>query len=99
MESRTLFSAGGFDPSFSGDGVNTFSPGGNFHVIAIDNRGSRTIVLGQTAPDDAPAYAANLIAVNASGNLDTSFSGDGVRPLPRVLQPSDVFIQPDSTLR
>jgi uncharacterized delta-60 repeat protein len=99
LENRTFLSAGSLDTAFSGDGTNVFAPGGPFRVVSMDNRGGRTLVLGvrQDINTYGPADA-NLLAVNSSGNIDTTFSGDGIRPIPRLLDPQDVFIQPDGKI-
>jgi uncharacterized delta-60 repeat protein len=101
LEARQLFSAGSLDTAFSGDGLATATPAGGFAVVALDHRGGRTVVLGQSTNSAAGGVVggtANLLAYNAAGNLDTTFSGDGVRPLPRVVNPTDVFVQPDGKI-
>jgi uncharacterized delta-60 repeat protein len=101
LEDRRLFAAGGLDPSFSGDGVYSITPSGGLSVVALDHRGGRTVVLGSSVVASGGGVVpdgGNLIAFNSAGNLDTTFSGDGVRPIPRVTNPRDVFVQPDGKI-
>jgi uncharacterized delta-60 repeat protein len=100
LEERRLYSAGDLDPTFSGDGLNRLAPGGSFDVVAMDYRGGRSVVLGidRDPAQGTGTYGANLIAVRDNGTLDTSFSSDGIRPMPRLMSASDVFIQPDGKI-
>jgi uncharacterized delta-60 repeat protein len=100
LESRRLCHTGDLDTSFSGDGIATISPGGNFVVASMDTRGGRTVALGGTGQSQPGAVTggASIVAFNSSGQLDTTFSGDGKRPLPRLTDPRDIFIQSDGKI-
>src|SRR5437763_1412506 len=100
LEPRQLFSAGDPDVTFNSDGESVFTPGGTFQVAAVDTRGSLTVVLGGTGtagPGEATG-GSNLLAFDPNGNLAASFSADGLRPLPRLTNPRDLFIGPDGKI-
>ena len=101
LEDRRLFSAGTLDTTFSGDGQALVTPGGNFSIVAMDNRGGRTVALGDIADgslETPTPSGANILVLNSAGSLDKTFSSDGVRPMPKLTQPADVLVQPDGKI-
>jgi uncharacterized delta-60 repeat protein len=84
------------DSSFDGDGRATFDFGGNNYVDAIARQSDgKLVVLGWTA--DGGMW---LVRLNVDGSPDTSFDGDGRKPLPLATGDFgyDVLVQPDGKL-
>lgn len=77
---------GDLDTSFDGDGIRFLTPGSevDYRTIAVSPTGR--IALGGFTDD-----AAQVIVLTATGSLDTSFSADGLLPLPSVQPGSDVL--------
>ena len=85
------------DTSFDGDGRATFDFGGTNYVDAIARQSDgKLVVLGWTL---APA-GMWLVRLNVDGSLDTSFDGDGRKPLPLATGAIgyDLLVQPDGKL-
>jgi uncharacterized delta-60 repeat protein len=76
---------GRLDTSFDGDGIRFLDPGSevDYRTVAVDATGR--IALGGFTDE-----AAQVVVLTATGSLDTSFSTDGLLPLPSI--------QPDSGL-
>ena len=84
------------DSSFDGDGTATFDFGGRNYVDAIARQSDgKLVVLGWT--QDGGMW---LIRLNVDGSPDTSFDGDGRKPLPLATGDFgyDVLVQPDGKL-
>jgi uncharacterized delta-60 repeat protein len=85
------------DSSFDGDGTATFDFGGNNYVDAIARQSDgKLVVLGWTTA----GAGMWLVRLNVDGSLDTSFDGDGRKPLPLATGDLgfDVLVQPDGKL-
>jgi uncharacterized delta-60 repeat protein len=100
------FTAGGsLDTSFSGDGKVTFSFGedsSRLRAIALQADG-RIVVVGSSQMNSDAAFASFAIArLTASGVLDPSFSGDGLRVLSFGATgndyANDVAVQPNGSI-
>ena len=84
------------DSSFDGDGRATFDFGGTNYVDAIARQSDgKLVVLGWTS-----GGGMWLIRLNVDGSPDTSFDGDGRKPLPLATGDFgyDVLVQPDGKL-
>jgi uncharacterized delta-60 repeat protein len=77
---------GRLDTSFDGDGIRFITPGSevDHRTIAVSPTGR--IALGGFTDDEA-----QVIVLTPTGSLDTSFSADGLLPLPSVQPDSDVL--------
>jgi uncharacterized delta-60 repeat protein len=80
LEQRVLFAAGDLDPSFSGDGLaqlaDVHAARGAGEVLALP--GGKTLVVGFASGGSGwNRTQAYLARYNATGSLDTTFSGDG----------------------
>jgi uncharacterized delta-60 repeat protein len=84
------------DTSFDGDGRATFDFGGTDYIDAIARQpDGKLVVLGWTA--DGGMW---LVRLNTDGSPDTSFDGDGRKPLVPATGDFgyDVLVQPDGRL-
>jgi len=89
---------GAFDPTFSGDGYQTFEFGGpsQAHGVALQDDG-RIVVVGETTNTSAMAVA----RLTSSGELDTTFDGDGLKLVDFTMGEDsawDVVIQNDGRI-
>jgi len=85
------------DSSFDGDGTATFDFGGTNYVDAIARQSDgKLVVLGWTTAGGGMW----LVRLNVDGSPDTSFDGDGRKPLPLATGDLgfDVLVQPDGKL-
>lgn len=101
LEERRLFAAGGFDPSFDGDGIKglgTLGPEGA--VVDLDVRNGKTVVLLQAQVDEGfgPRPACELVRLTAAGQLDRSFDLDGRLRLGAFAAVAGVVVQPDNKI-
>jgi len=84
------------DSSFDGDGRATFDFGGIDYIDAIARQSDgKLVVLGWTS-----GVRMWLVRLNVDGSLDTSFDGDGRKPLVPATGDFgyDVLVQPDGKL-
>jgi uncharacterized delta-60 repeat protein len=85
------------DSTFDGDGTTTFDFGGTNYVDAIARQSDgKLVVLGWTFPGGGMW----LVRLNVDGSPDTSFDGDGRKPLPLATGDIgfDLLVQPDGKL-
>jgi uncharacterized delta-60 repeat protein len=77
-----LLSDGSLDTDFSGDGYSTFSKVGEQTIATVDGltvSGGRVYAVGSLEPATPSGTPhAVVVALKANGDLDTSFSGDGL---------------------
>jgi uncharacterized delta-60 repeat protein len=94
LEQRRFLSAGGLDPSFSGDGQAVVSfPGSDFVVndVAVQPNG-QVVVAGEKGLTGAVAR------LNADGTVDASFGSGGLSEIFRLGQANGVALQPDGRI-
>ena len=85
------------DSTFDGDGTATFDFGGTNYVDAIARQSDgKLVVLGWTFSGGGMW----LVRLNVDGSPDTSFDGDGRKPLPLATGDLafDLLVQPDGKL-
>lgn len=81
-----LTKTGDMDESFGRKGRVNLRTGGGVSDLTVDWRG-RVVVAGGTAGDSGM-----VLRMTESGGLDPSFSGDGVKLLPRLENPTSVSV-------
>ena len=98
-----LTAAGQLDPTFDGDGIRLIDRSNHDRAGDIVASGSRLLVAGSFDADGSWANQWTVLALDGSGALDTSFSGDGVATVPTTKVSEfdrlrSLAVQPDGKL-
>jgi uncharacterized delta-60 repeat protein len=98
-----LTAAGQPDPTFDGDGILLIDRTNHDRAGDIVASGSRLLLAGSFDADGSWANQWTVLALNQSGALDTTFSGDGVAPVPTAKVSEfdrlrSLAVQPDGKL-